>query len=427
MNLALLVVRALNLAFLLAAAKLAAQGSTAGIAVPVAAAAATLVAEAALILTRRPADPRLRGHLAAAFCVGDLVLTLWTVHWTGAWGRGPELASLVPACLLAVSHGALAGAAAGAIPMALSSFVLLSGVLGPPAEPGMGALLALRVAALALAPLAVGVAMTPARGESAARAREILSRLRAAQIGEYLSFALFQLRDYAITISSVAEALALAAPTEDAKQNERVERLRRSATELNAKLSRVLGDKSALTTARPQSNAPTDLLALARACVDEAREAFSPGSVEVSVVAEGPAPAARTDRRSVELALMAVLQNSLDACRLRGSGAVTVFLRVAGGYGEIEVADDGGGIPEDAKATIFEPFISARGTGHGLGLGLSMARRFLERVGGELRLKSKGGYTAALLRVPLERELPKIRLEESTWAGRRGESRPEGA
>ena len=45
--------------------------------------------------------------------------------------------------------------------------------------------------------------------------------------------------------------------------------------------------------------------------------------------------------------------------------------------------------------------------------------RFLERLGGGLKLKSKGGYTAALLVVPIDQELPKIRNEESTWAGRR--------
>ena len=78
---------------------------------------------------------------------------------------------------------------------------------------------------------------------------------------------------------------------------------------------------------------------------------------------------------------------------------------------------------ETDKATMFEPFVSARRGSHGLGLGLSMSRRFLERIGGGLRIKSKGGYTAALLVVPLERELPKIRLEDSTWAGRRAEQR----
>ena len=98
-----------------------------------------------------------------------------------------------------------------------------------------------------------------------------------------------------------------------------------------------------------------------------------------------------------------------------------MLLRREGTNAEIEVSDDGGGVSETDKVTMFEPFISARRASHGLGLGLSMSRRFLERIGGGLRVKSKGGYTAVLLVVPLERELPKIRLEDSTWAGRRAE------
>src|SRR5436305_279553 len=86
-----------------------------------------------------------------------------------------------------------------------------------------------------------------ALAHAASTARRTVARLRAAQMGEYLSFALFQLRDYAITVSSVAEAIALA--PNDPKAGERVERLRKAAGELAAKLTRVLGGQTALTTA----------------------------------------------------------------------------------------------------------------------------------------------------------------------------------
>jgi len=220
----------------------------------------------------------------------------------------------------------------------------------------------------------------------------------------------------------LAEAIALA-PKDDARAEERHERLRKAAGELSVKLSRVLGDQIALTTARPPAAAAVDLAALVDACVDECREAFAPDGVQVSVLVQSAPPPVHSDRRSIELALLSVLQNSLEACASRGGGAVTVFLRREGPNAEIEVSDDGGGVSETDKATLFEPFVSARRGSHGLGLGLSMSRRFLERIGGGLRVKSKGGYTAALLVVPLERELPKIRLEDSTWAGRRAEQR----
>jgi signal transduction histidine kinase len=224
-----------------------------------------------------------------------------------------------------------------------------------------------------------------------------------------------------ITIASVTEAIALSAPKEDPKFGERVERLRRSVSELNGKMSRLLGDKSALTSVAPPTQSLTDVPSLVRESAEEARAAFASAGAAVDVIVQGEIPPARTDRRPVELALLAVLQNSLEACAARGGGAVTVVVRREGPAVEIEVSDDGGGIAEAAKPLVFEPLASARAGASGMGLGLSMSRRFLERVGGALKLKSKGGYTAALLMVPIDKELPKIRNEESTWAGRRAE------
>ncbi|MBI3566260.1 MAG: ATP-binding protein, partial [Elusimicrobia bacterium] len=183
--------------------------------------------------------------------------------------------------------------------------------------------------------------------------------------------------------------------------------------------TRLLGDKSALTSVAPPTQSATDLAALAREVAEEARAAFAPAGATVTVLVSGEAPVARTDRRPIELALLAVLQNALDACAERGGGEVTVVVRREGADAEIEVSDDGGGIPEEVKPLVFEPLAASRHGRHGMGLGLSMSRRFLERLGGGLRLKSKGGCTAALLVVPLDRGLPKIRNEESTWAGRR--------
>jgi signal transduction histidine kinase len=70
-------------------------------------------------------------------------------------------------------------------------------------------------------------------------------------------------------------------------------------------------------------------------------------------------------------------------------------------------------------SSLFEPFFSARAGSGGLGLGLPMARRMLERLGGTVRVKSQGGATAVLVSLPISRDLPFVRNEESTWAGRR--------
>jgi len=418
---ALWTLRAANLLLVLAAAFLGARGKAVSLTLPAFAALALLGASAAAVFSGRLASPRARRLALAAAAGGDLLFVMWLARWTQQWAGVIDLGALAPAVLLALEFGPVAGAIAAVVPALLTAALLAALGPGPNANPDLMPTLILRGLLFALAPAAAGLALGPARAVSAAAARGTLARVRAAQIGEYLSFALFQLRDYAISISSLSEAIALA-PADDPKRTERVERLRKAAAELGIKLSRVLGDQSALTTARPPTQSSVDLVSLVNDCVNESREAFAPDGARVSVLVQSVVPPIHSDRRAIELALLAVLQNSLEACAARGGGAVTVLLRREGENAEIEVSDDGGGVSETDKVSLFEPFLAARRASHGLGLGLSMSRRFLERIGGGLRVKSKSGYTAALLVVPLARELPKIRLEDSTWAGRRAEN-----
>jgi signal transduction histidine kinase len=69
----------------------------------------------------------------------------------------------------------------------------------------------------------------------------------------------------------------------------------------------------------------------------------------------------------------------------------------------IEVADEGPGVPPEIRATLFEPFVTARKKG-GTGLGLAVARRFVEDHGGTIELVADpppGGPTGARFRLLL--------------------------
>ncbi len=401
--------RALNCAAFLACAHWLTRGRAVNVTAPAFTALVLYALQGVLVFAGKPDDARTRRYVEAGAATLDLFFLLWTIHWIGAWRAGLETAALAPAVLLALDLGPWAGAAAGALPVAAAA------ALGVTAGRALAPLDVLAVVLNALPPVAASLSGR-ARGGPGQR-RNTLARMRSAQFGEYLSFAQFQLRDYVITMTSVTEALALAGPKGDAKFIERLERLRRTEQELSAKLARLLGDKSALTSYRT-TQAAMDLASVARASAVEARFAFAP-DVPVDVVVEGVLPPAKSDYKVVELALLSVLQNALEACHAKGGGRVSMLLRPVAGHVEIEITDDGGGIHESVLPNIFEPIVSARAGGHGMGLGLSMSRRLLERIGGGIRVKSKGGYTAVLLQVPLDKELPNIRNEESTWAGRR--------
>lgn len=67
----------------------------------------------------------------------------------------------------------------------------------------------------------------------------------------------------------------------------------------------------------------------------------------------------------------------------------------------VDVIDDGPGVPASLRDTLFQPLVSGRADGSGLGLALS--REIAREHGGELRYVSRPGETIFSLYLPLER------------------------
>lgn len=115
---------------------------------------------------------------------------------------------------------------------------------------------------------------------------------------------------------------------------------------------------------------------------------------DVRLVTDTPEPAvAIADRSRIVQLLLILLDNAVD--HSPAGGTVTVGV-VRGTRGiEINVDDEGPGIPEDDRERIFEPFMRLSGTTRhgsgGTGLGLAIARRIVDAHGGTIRVESPPG------------------------------------
>jgi two-component system NtrC family sensor kinase len=107
-----------------------------------------------------------------------------------------------------------------------------------------------------------------------------------------------------------------------------------------------------------------------------------------------------TDPYKLRQVLINLLTNAVYAAG-RG-GAVTVIIRSTQGGITMTVQDTGQGIPRENLGRIFEPFFSTKPPGEGTGLGLFVTRSIIEKLGGEIEVKSELGKGAAFqVRLPL--------------------------
>jgi two-component system NtrC family sensor kinase len=101
--------------------------------------------------------------------------------------------------------------------------------------------------------------------------------------------------------------------------------------------------------------------------------------------------------------LRQVLQNLISnaAAATPDGGDIEIGSRVAGGRLQLTVIDSGPGIPPNDVEKIFEPLYTTRP--EGLGLGLTISRSIVERLGGTLSVRNVPGRGAAFtVEMPLK-------------------------
>ena len=101
-----------------------------------------------------------------------------------------------------------------------------------------------------------------------------------------------------------------------------------------------------------------------------------------------PSVRLQTDMQRVEQVLLNLLSNAI---KFTTQGFVSLSYKVEEDFVRVSVTDTGVGIAKDKQNAVFERFVKLDEFKQGTGLGLSICRMIIERLGGEMGLKSELG------------------------------------
>ena len=147
---------------------------------------------------------------------------------------------------------------------------------------------------------------------------------------------------------------------------------------------------------------PLDLPSAVRTVVEEERPAAEQKALALEMTAAPQHLSVHMDRHSLQQVLRPLLDN---AVKFTGEGAVSVRVKEDGEMVYVCVSDTGPGLPRECASQLFEAFEQESSgltrTHQGMGLGLAVARRHAQLMGGSLEVeRTSPEGTTFCLRLP---------------------------
>jgi len=147
----------------------------------------------------------------------------------------------------------------------------------------------------------------------------------------------------------------------------------------------------------------TDVNAVVDRSVRLVQHQLELAGVQLQLDLAGDLPRVQCDAAQIEQVVLALVMNAIDAMPHGGNLWLQTLVSRDGKELEITVRDDGMGIPAEMLPQIFEPFLTTKETGHGVGLGLAVSHSIMERHHGRIEVESEPGKgTTFTLSLPLD-------------------------
>ncbi len=248
--------------------------------------------------------------------------------------------------------------------------------------------------------------MIQPRGMAEKMGRSLSHRAAARSVVGMAAMLAHEIKNPLAGISGAAQLLAMSLPDQD---QELTDLIREEAERIGKLLDRVeqFGD------IRPASRDPVNIHDIITRAKLSAKAGFA-AHVRFIEEFDPSLPPTAGDADQLMQVLLNLIKNAAEATP-RVGGIITlrtayrpgVKLALPGGRREslplqITISDNGHGVPEEIKRDIFEPFVTSKATGSGLGL--SLVSKIVADHGGVVECESDPGWTTFRLLLPVYSE-----------------------
>lgn len=238
--------------------------------------------------------------------------------------------------------------------------------------------------------------------------KELVSAERLVAVGEMAARVSHEIRNPLATIGGFARNIL--------KRPENAEEVHRKSSVIVDEVSRLeelLTDLLDMARPRELQLAPNKLNEVVEHALLLADADLKANNTEVEKDLEADLPLALFDRRRLLQALLNTLRNGAQSMPNGGRLHLATKLLKRGEreFFEIEIRDNGVGIPPRAMKQVFDPFFSTKI--HGSGLGLAVTLRIIRDHGGDIDVFSEEGVgTTFNMSLPVHRAGPEQKEEE---------------
>lgn len=222
---------------------------------------------------------------------------------------------------------------------------------------------------------------------------ELMRVSRASALGEMGSALAHELNQPLSAIAGFVEASAVLIDRLDGEVPERVREFMDKAVAQTHRAGDVIRRLRELTRKGGSRRSIEDINAVVEETCTLATLGAAAEGIDVEVGLAADLPPVLIDSVQVQQVILNLVRNSIDALGGRKGAAITVATaRRSSGELEVVVGDTGPGVSPEVRERLFEPFVSTKPDG--IGIGLSICRTIVEAHGGEIFFDTGAGNGA---------------------------------